>query len=62
MTTTMREVLGSVFFGSDDETTTTPYQVEFRIDVLDSWSVSELAPVAPSSLTHNCVEDALVAS
>lgn len=58
MSTTMREVLGSVFFDSSDEAAK-PYQVEFRIDVLDSWKLSELAPVTPSTITRNCAVDAL---
>jgi hypothetical protein len=60
MTTTMREVLGSVFFDATDAATK-PYQVEFTIDVLDSWSLSELAPVTPSTITRNAV-DVLAAS
>jgi hypothetical protein len=61
MTTTMREVLGSVFSAGTDDAPT-PYQVEFRIDVLDSWKLSELAPVIPSTITRNCAVDALSAS
>jgi hypothetical protein len=60
MTTTMREVLGSVFFDTGE--TANPYQVEFRIDVLDSWTLSELAPVTPTTITRNCAVDALSAS
>lgn len=63
MFTTTRDILGSVFDSFLDESA--QLRVDVRIDVLDSWTNSELAAVAPTTITwadgKNIEAEALVA-